>query len=98
MSVTEQPHPAASPVRHAQTLIADASLGSLPGDTADVENPTKPRKTIDIRRRGGAEVDRAVQAANLAFPAWSKVPPRDRGWLVLRVAEALWNAATNARA
>jgi betaine-aldehyde dehydrogenase len=40
--------------------------------------------------RGGAEdIDRAVKAANAAFPAWSKTPPRERGRILQKVADAI---------
>jgi len=70
-------------------LIAGAWSGSISGDTLDVENPAKRQKIADIPRGGAADVDRAVQAASQAFPAWSKVTPRDRGRLLLRIADAL---------
>jgi betaine-aldehyde dehydrogenase len=34
-------------------------------------------------------VDRAVNAAHKAFAAWSKIPPRQRGRLLLRIADAV---------
>ena len=89
MSVTEQTRPTSKPLRHAQMLIAGAWSGSISGDTLDVENPAKREKIADIPRGGAADVDRAVQAASQAFPAWSKVTPRDRGRLLLRIADAL---------
>jgi acyl-CoA reductase-like NAD-dependent aldehyde dehydrogenase len=89
MSVTEQTRANTSPLRHAQMLIAGAWVGSTSGDTLDVENPAKRQKIADIPRGGAVDVDRAVQAATQAFPGWSKVPPRDRGRLLLRIAEAL---------
>jgi betaine-aldehyde dehydrogenase len=70
-------------------LLAGAWSGSISGDTLDVENPAKRQKIADIPRGGAADVDRAVQAATQVFPAWSKVTPRDRGRLLLRIADAL---------
>ena len=40
-------------------------------------------------RADAEDVDRAVKAAAAAFPAWSKVAPRDRGRMLLRIADAL---------
>jgi acyl-CoA reductase-like NAD-dependent aldehyde dehydrogenase len=89
MSVTEQTRPDIKPLRHAQMLIGGAWVASTSGDTLAVENPAKRQTIADIPRAGAADVDRAVQAATQAFPAWSNVPPRDRGRLLLRIAEAL---------
>jgi acyl-CoA reductase-like NAD-dependent aldehyde dehydrogenase len=90
MSTTEQTRPdATNPLRHAQILIAGAWVDSASGEALDVENPGNRQKIAEIPRGGAAEVDRAVQAATQAFPGWSKTPPRDRGRLLLRIAEAL---------
>ncbi len=90
MSLTEQTRLNASiPLSHAQMLIAGAWVDSASGETLDVENPGKRQKIAEIPRGGAPDVDRAVQAATQAFPGWSRTPPRDRGRLLLRVAEAL---------
>jgi acyl-CoA reductase-like NAD-dependent aldehyde dehydrogenase len=78
-----------APRRHAQMLINGKWVDSASGAVLAVENPAK-RSTIASVPRGGAEdVDRAVLAAEAAFPAWRNVPPRQRGRLLLRIAEAL---------
>lgn len=90
MSITEQTRlNAASPLRHARMLIAGAWVDSASGEALGVENPGKRRKIAEIPRAGAADVHRAVQAASQAFPGWSKTLPRDRGRLLLRIAEAL---------
>jgi acyl-CoA reductase-like NAD-dependent aldehyde dehydrogenase len=77
------------PQRHVQMLINGRWVDSASGAVLAVENPAK-RSTIASIPRGGAEdVDRAVLAAESAFPAWRNVPPRQRGRLLLRIAEAL---------
>ncbi len=89
MSVTEQIRPNTRQHRHAQMLIAGAWVDSASGETLDVENPAHRRTIADIPRGGAADVNRAVGAASEVFPGWSKVPSRDRGKLLLRIAEAL---------
>ena len=90
MYTTEQTRPdATNPLRHAQMLIAGEWVDSASGETLDVENPGNRQKIAEISRGGASDVDRAVQAATQAFPGWSKTPPRDRGRLLLRIAEAL---------
>src|SRR6185437_3154968 len=90
MSVSEQTRPqATNPQHHAQMLIGGAWVGSASGATLTVETPAKRQPIADIPRGAAADVDRAVEAAARAFPAWSKVAPRDRGRLLLQIAEAL---------
>jgi acyl-CoA reductase-like NAD-dependent aldehyde dehydrogenase len=90
MSVTQQTRPnGAIPLRHAQMLIAGAWVESASGETLGVENPGRKQKIAEILRGGAADVDRAVQAATQAFSGWSMTPPRDRGRLLLWIAEAL---------
>jgi acyl-CoA reductase-like NAD-dependent aldehyde dehydrogenase len=90
MSVTEQARPVVGgQQRHARMLIDGAWVDSLSGATLSVENPAKRTPIGDIPRGNAADVDRAVQAAAKAFPAWSKTPPRQRGRLLLRIAEQL---------
>jgi acyl-CoA reductase-like NAD-dependent aldehyde dehydrogenase len=90
MSVTEQARPqSANPQPHSLMLIDGAWVASASGSMLDVENPAKRRKIAEVPRGNAADVDRAVQAASRAFPAWSKVPPRERGRSLLRIADAL---------
>ncbi len=90
MSVTEQTRlQTIDQPRHARMLIDGGWVGSSSGATLSVENPAKRQQIADIPRGGATDVDRAVEAAARAFPAWAKVAPRDRGRLLLRIAEAL---------
>jgi acyl-CoA reductase-like NAD-dependent aldehyde dehydrogenase len=90
MSITEETRPqTVNPPRHARMLIDGAWVDSVSGAMLDVENPAKRRKIAEIPRGDAADVDRAVQAASRAFPSWSRVPPRDRGRSLLRIADAL---------
>jgi acyl-CoA reductase-like NAD-dependent aldehyde dehydrogenase len=59
------------------------------GDSIIVENPAT-RQTITTVPRGGAEdVERAVRAAARAFEKWRSIAPRERGAMLLRIADAL---------
>jgi acyl-CoA reductase-like NAD-dependent aldehyde dehydrogenase len=89
MSTTEQTRPATSQPRHARMLIGGAWVESASGATLMVENPARRTAIAAIPRGDKEDVDRAVQAAQQAFPAWSKTPPRQRGRLLLRIAEAM---------
>jgi acyl-CoA reductase-like NAD-dependent aldehyde dehydrogenase len=73
-----------------RTMLIDGKwTGSASGAVLSVENPAKRRPIADVPRGAAEDVDRAVQAAQKAFTGWSKVPPRQRGRLLLRIAEAL---------
>jgi acyl-CoA reductase-like NAD-dependent aldehyde dehydrogenase len=89
MATSEATKQSQTPVRQARMLIGDNWVDSAAGETLAVENPAR-RETIALIPRGRAEdVERAVAAAAAAFPAWSRVAPRERGRLLLKVAEAI---------
>ncbi|HEY1413139.1 MAG TPA: aldehyde dehydrogenase family protein [Rhodopila sp.] len=89
MSVTEQTRPATSQPRQARMLIGGDWVDSASGAVLMVENPARRTPIASIPRGAKADVDRAVLAGQKAFPAWSKTPPRQRGRLLLRIAEAM---------
>jgi betaine-aldehyde dehydrogenase len=90
MSVTEEIRPQTNTeLRRARMLIDGAWLDSVTGTSLTVENPAKRRPIASVPRGGAADVNRAVEAARRAFPAWSKLPPRERGRLLLRIAEGM---------
>ena len=73
-----------------KTMLIDGKwTGSASGAVLSVENPAKRRPIADIPRGAAEDVNRAVHAAQKAFPGWSKVPPRQRGRMLLRIAEAM---------
>ena len=89
MSVTEQTRPTTAQPHHVQMLIDGAWVDAASGETLIVENPGRRTSIVTIPRGAKADVDRAVVAAQKAFTAWSKTPPRQRGRLLLRIAEAM---------
>ncbi|TME37968.1 MAG: aldehyde dehydrogenase family protein [Chloroflexi bacterium] len=71
-------------------FIGGEWVESADGRTFDVETPAKRGQVIaQVPRGGAADVDRAVKAAQAAFPAWRAMPPRERGRLLLRIADAV---------
>src|SRR5881296_215310 len=79
----------AAPVRE-KMFIGGDWVESVDGRTFDVETPAKRGQVIaQVPRGGAADVDRAVRAAQAAFPAWRAMPPRERGRLLLRIADAV---------
>ncbi|MGA9868919.1 MAG: aldehyde dehydrogenase family protein [Acetobacteraceae bacterium] len=73
----------------ARMLIGGDWVGAESGETLAVENPANRQEFARIPRGGAADVDRAVAAASAAFPAWSRVTPRERGRMLGRIAEAI---------
>jgi betaine-aldehyde dehydrogenase len=88
MSVTEQIRPAAR-LRHVRMLIDGARVESASGEVFVVQNPGRRTPIATVPRGGAEDVDRAAKAARKAFPAWSKIPPRSRGRMLLRIADAM---------
>jgi acyl-CoA reductase-like NAD-dependent aldehyde dehydrogenase len=76
-------------LEQARMLIDGNWTGSASGAVLAVMNPANRRAIAEIPRGGAEDVDRAVTAAAKAFPAWSKVVPRERGRVMLRIADAL---------
>lgn len=59
------------------------------GMVIEVENPSRREVIATVPRHDADDVDRAVRTAAAAFPAWRALPARDRGTLLLRIAEDL---------
>lgn len=53
-------------------------------DTAPVYNPSTGEVISEVPMCGKVEVDRAVEAASAAFPAWSETPPTERARVMFR--------------
>src|SRR5215472_12898657 len=88
--VCEENRPQAqTAMRQARMLVAGAWVSSLSGGTLTVENPAKRKPIATIPRGDASDVSRAVEAAARAFSAWRKVVPRDRGHLLLRIADRM---------
>jgi acyl-CoA reductase-like NAD-dependent aldehyde dehydrogenase len=71
-------------------LVDGQRVGSAGGQFISVENPSRRGTIIAEVPRGEAEdVDRAAKAAAKAFEKWKRVNPRDRGRLMLKIAERI---------
>ena len=70
-------------------LIAGDWVESSDGRTLDVENPATKQVIASVPRSTADDVDRAVQAARDAFPAWKAVSVADRSRLFHQIADAL---------
>src|SRR5688572_19268452 len=63
--------------------------GAADGRLIQVENLAKRTIIGEVPRAGAAEVDRAVRAAAKAFESWKLVQPRERGRLLMKIADAM---------
>ena len=69
--------------------IGGAFVDALDGATLDVLNPHDGSLLAVVAEGGEADIDRAVQAAQGAFPAWSTLAAAERGRVLLRVADLI---------
>jgi len=71
-------------------LIGGEWVDAQDGRTIAVENPARRGSVIaEVPRGGVPDVDAAVRAAAAAYPEWSKRPARERGKIILRIADAI---------
>jgi betaine-aldehyde dehydrogenase len=70
-------------------LIDGKWVDAASGARFAVENPARKKPVAEVPRGAAADVDRAVAAATGAQVSWKRTAPRDRGRLLLRIAEDL---------
>ena len=70
-------------------LLGGDFVDSASGETIAVQNPANRGIFAHVPRAGAEDVDRAVKAAAGAFAAWRDVVPRERGRMLLRIADAV---------
>ncbi len=88
MALAHEPTTSASVQKH-QMLIDGKMVDSTTGDTISIESPSTREIFATVPRGNAEDVNRAVTAASKALPQWSKVAPRERGKILLKIAEAL---------
>jgi acyl-CoA reductase-like NAD-dependent aldehyde dehydrogenase len=84
-----QTKPTAAGIRSYKMLIDGEWVAAASGATITVENPAKRVPIAEVPRAAAADVERAVAAAARALPAWSRTVPRERGRMLLKIAEAM---------
>ncbi|WP_250441621.1 aldehyde dehydrogenase family protein [Caballeronia sp. AZ1_KS37] len=72
-----------------QLFIDGRFVAALSGETLATLNPHDNSEIAQVSMAGREDVDRAVQAAKKAFPAWSAMAAADRGRLLLKLADAI---------
>ena len=70
-------------------LIDGKWVDAADGRTIDIEAPARKIAIGRVPRGGAEDVDRAVQAAAAAFDGWRRRPARERGALLLKIADGL---------
>jgi betaine-aldehyde dehydrogenase len=75
-----------SPIRH-QLFIGGRFVDAASGETLPTLSPHDNSTIADVSMAGKADVDRAVDAATKAFPAWSRMAAADRGRILLKLAD-----------
>jgi aldehyde dehydrogenase (NAD+) len=72
-----------------QLFIGGDFVDAADGATFEVYSPHDGRKLADVAEAKATDVDRAVEAAQGAFPGWAATPAAERGRLLLRLADLI---------
>src|SRR5215475_6329026 len=68
-------------------MIGGEMVAAISGRTFPTLNPATGEKLADVPACGPEDVNRAVEAAHVAFPSWRKLTPRERAVYCRRFAE-----------
>ena len=71
------------------SFVGGQDFPSAKGQVVPTIDPGSGEKIADIHDLDAAEVDRAVEIANAAFPAWSRLSQQDRSSILLKLANAV---------
>jgi aminobutyraldehyde dehydrogenase len=78
MSVTEAAH---------EMFIDGERVAAAEGETEPVINPATGETIAEVAKGSAEDVDRAVAAAERAFPGWAEVSPSQRSLALLKLAD-----------
>ncbi|MGY8791321.1 MAG: aldehyde dehydrogenase family protein, partial [Pseudomonadales bacterium] len=79
----------AEPIYQTKLFINNEFVDSADGSTFEVFNPYDNSLLANVSEAKAEDIDRAVQAAREAFPAWAAMPPAERGVLIGKLADAI---------
>ncbi|NND95791.1 MAG: aldehyde dehydrogenase, partial [Pirellulaceae bacterium] len=71
------------------SFVGGQDFPAASGDLVATIDPGSGDKIADIHDLSAEEIDRAVDVANEAFPAWSKLSQKDRSAMLLKLADAV---------
>ena len=77
-----------TPVRN-QLFINGQFVNAESGETLATLNPHDNSIITEVSMAGKADIDKAVTAAENAFPAWSRMSAMDRGRILLKLADLI---------
>lgn len=77
-----------TPIRH-QLFIDGRFVDAEDGATLATLNPHDNSVIAEVAMAGQADIDKAVAAAQRAFPAWARMAAADRGRILLRLADLI---------
>ncbi len=70
-------------------FISGEFVDAVEGGRIPVTNPHDNSLIAEVSEAGAADVDRAVEAARKAFPAWKRTSATERGRLLAKLADAI---------
>ena len=76
-------------MRTFQNFVNGEFVDSADGATTEVVNPVTGRSYATAPLSGVADIDRAMAAADAAFPAWRDATPSERSLALIRIADAV---------
>ena len=79
----------ANTIRNQQMFINGGLTDAADGGTYEKRNPFTGEVIARVAAAGRQDVARAVEAASVAFPAWSATPPGMRRSLFLKAADVM---------
>jgi acyl-CoA reductase-like NAD-dependent aldehyde dehydrogenase len=88
-TATQRMAPGVGDITRSSMLIDGQNVEAADGRIIEIENPATRTVVAQVPRGGEADVARAVAAAARAFESWRQVPARERGRLLLRIADAI---------
>lgn len=71
------------------SFVGGKELAASSGATVETFDPGSGTRLAEIHDLSAAEVDRAVEVASAAFPAWASLPVEERSDILLRLADAV---------
>ena len=76
-------------VIESRLFIGGEFTDAADGGRIPVLNPHDNSVIAEVSEATAADIDRAVDAARKAFPAWKRMAAADRGRLLLKLADAI---------
>jgi 1-pyrroline dehydrogenase len=76
-------------VKTYQQLIGGKWVDAASGESLEVINPANDQVIANVPKSSSEDVDRAVEAAAIAFETWRQTTPQDRSLLLLKIADKL---------